>query len=96
MAMVLVQATTGPTTTTKTVAPKARPKAHKPKAHDKTAQAIVEKLKAQGGSTTNTERGLAELLGTSRPTVRRALNSLVLAGMVGLEATKQGTFLRLT
>lgn len=65
------------------------------KAQEQAAQRIVDRLKSEGGSTTSTERGLAESLGTSRPTVRRALNGLVLAGLVGLEATRQGTALRL-
>jgi len=62
---------------------------------DTTAQQIVDRLKAQGGSGKVSERSLAEALGTSRPTVRRALNGLVLAGMVGLEASRSGTLMRL-
>lgn len=101
MAVVLVGAIQTPAVPVAHPAPArvVQPRGPKPtkttKAQERTAQQIVDRLKSEGGSTTSTERGLAEALGTSRPTVRRALNGLVLAGLVGLEASKHGTFLRL-
>jgi DNA-binding GntR family transcriptional regulator len=62
---------------------------------EKVKTAIVDQLKKSGGSTSSSERGLAKLIGTSRPTVRRAVNGLVLAGVLAAEATRNGTMLRL-
>lgn len=57
--------------------------------------AIVDHLKANGGRAKGGERGLAKLIGSSRGTMKRALNGLVLAGVVSLEASRSGTILRL-
>ena len=57
--------------------------------------ALVVHLKAEGGSFAGSERGLAALIGTSRPTVRRAINGLLVAGLVAAEASRNGTALRL-
>ncbi|WP_296201621.1 hypothetical protein [uncultured Hyphomicrobium sp.] len=62
---------------------------------EKVKAAIVDHLKASGGSLSGGERGLAKALGSNRGTMKRALNGLVLAGIVSLEATRNGTVLRL-
>lgn len=56
---------------------------------------IVRQLASSGGSKVASERGLAKLIGTSKPTARRALQSLVLAGVIAAEAGRNGTLLRL-
>lgn len=56
---------------------------------------VLVELKAAGGSKVASERGLAKLIGTSKPTARRALQSLVMAGVVAAEAGRNGTLLRL-
>lgn len=66
-----------------------------PSAREDVKTRIVAQLKASGGSKVASERGLAKLLGTSKPTARRALQSLVLAGVIAAEATRNGTVLRL-
>lgn len=62
---------------------------------EKVKNAIVTQLKERGGSVSGGERGLAKLLGANRSTMRRAVNGLVLAGVIAAEATKNGTMLRL-
>lgn len=62
---------------------------------DSVAKAIVNELQAAGGSLSRSERGLARLIGTSKPTARRAIHGLAAAGIIALEATKAGTVLRL-
>ena len=57
--------------------------------------AILNQPAERGGSASSSERGLAALIGTSRPTVRRAIHGLVIAGIVAAEATRNGTMLRL-
>lgn len=57
--------------------------------------AILNQLEKCGGSVASSERGLAALIGASRPTVRRAINGLALAGIVAAETTRSGTMLRL-
>ena len=57
--------------------------------------ALVNHLKTKGGSVAQSERGLAALIGASRPTVRRAINGLAMAGIIAAEATRNGTMLRL-
>lgn len=57
--------------------------------------AVVDHLKSNGGKATGGERGLAKLIGSSRGTMKRALQGLVIAGVVSLEATRNGTILRL-
>lgn len=64
-------------------------------AREEVKKRIVEQLKASGGSKVSSERGLAKLLGTSKPTARRALQSLIIAGVIAAEATRNGTALRL-
>ena len=70
--------------------PKPEPAAGK----DNVAKAIVQELQAAGGSLSRSERGLARLIGTSKPTARRAIHGLAAAGIIALEATKAGTMLR--
>jgi hypothetical protein len=62
---------------------------------EKVKAAILDQLAARGGSVRESERGLAALIGTSKPTVRRAINGLVVAGLVAAEASRNGTLLRL-
>ena len=57
--------------------------------------ALVDHLKTKGGSVAQSERGLAALIGASRPTVRRAINGLAIAGIIAAEASRTGTALRL-
>lgn len=64
-------------------------------ARERVKTAIVDQLKAQGGSVSSGERGLAKLIGANRSTMRRAINGLVMAGVVVAEATRNGTMLRL-
>jgi hypothetical protein len=66
-----------------------------PSAQQDVKTRIVNQLKASGGSKASSERGLAKLIGTSKPTARRALQSLILAGVIAAEATRNGTMLRL-
>lgn len=56
---------------------------------------IIQQLKASGGKVSAGERGLAKKLGSSRSTMRRALQGLVLAGVVAAEISRNGTLLRL-
>ena len=56
---------------------------------------IVGKLQESGGSVKGGERGLARLIGANRSTMRRAVNSLTMAGVLAVEATRYGTVLRL-
>jgi len=62
---------------------------------EKVKRAILNQLDQRGGSLGKSERGIAALIGASRPTVRRAINGLVLAGLVAAEASRNGTMLRL-
>ena len=62
---------------------------------EKVMAAILNQLAERGGTVSGSERGLAALLGASKPTVRRAINSLALAGLVIAEASRNGTMLRL-
>lgn len=62
---------------------------------DRVKAALVDHLKTKGGSVAQSERGLAALIGASRPTVRRAINGLAVAGIIAAEATRQGTLIRL-
>jgi len=59
------------------------------------AKAIVNQLQAAGGSLSRSERGLAKLIGTSKPTARRAIHGLAAAGIIALEASRSGTVMRL-
>lgn len=62
---------------------------------EKVKSAILNQLEQRGGSLAKSERGIAALIGASRPTVRRAINGLVLAGLIAAEASRNGTMLRL-
>lgn len=62
---------------------------------EKVKRAIVQQLKTSGGSVSGGERGLAKLIGANRSTMKRAINGLVMAGIVVAEATRNGTMLRL-
>jgi hypothetical protein len=64
-------------------------------AREKVKSAIVNRLKQTGGSVKGGERGLAKLIGTNRSTMKRAINGLVMAGVIAAEATRNGTMLRL-
>jgi hypothetical protein len=64
-------------------------------ARAKVTAAIVDHLKANGGEVAGGERGLAKLIGSSRGTMKRALQGLVLAGIVAAEASRNGTIIRL-
>lgn len=64
-------------------------------AREKAKAAIVDQLEKRGGSLAKSERGLAALIGASRQTTRRAINGLVIAGLVAAEASRNGTLLRL-
>lgn len=64
-------------------------------AREKVKIAILDQLEKRGGSVASSERGLAALIGTSRPTVRRAIHGLMLAGVIAAEAGRNGTLLRL-
>lgn len=64
-------------------------------AREKVKAALVQQLKAHGGSVSSGERGLAKRLGANRSTMKRAINGLVLAGVIAAEATRNGTVLRL-
>ena len=68
---------------------------HTTKGREKVKAAIVAQLKAHGGSVSSGERRLAKSLGANRSTMRRAINGLVLAGVVAAEAGRNGTMLRL-
>ena len=68
---------------------------HTVQGREKVKSAIVNQLKAHGGSLSSGERGLARKLGANRSTMRRAINGLVMAGVVAAEATRNGTVLRL-
>lgn len=62
---------------------------------ERVKSAILDQLKNRGGSVQTGERGLALSLGAKRSTVRRALNGLVMAGLIAAEASRNGTMLRL-
>ena len=66
-----------------------------PKKVEEVKSAVLDLLRASGGSTAGGERGLAKRLGSNRGTLGRAVSALVVAGMISLEATKAGTVLRL-
>lgn len=58
-------------------------------------QLIMNHLRTNGGSVSGSERGLAKLIGTSKPTLRRSIQSLTAAGLVLARPTKRGTELTL-
>lgn len=56
---------------------------------------ILGQLRTTGGKVSGSQRGLAKLIGANKTTMRRAINGLVVAGLVAMEATRNGTMLRL-
>lgn len=62
---------------------------------DDVAAAVLRQVQAAGGKMNHSERGLAKLIGSSRSTTRRALNSLVAAGVLVAAAGAAGTEVRL-
>lgn len=56
---------------------------------------VLTQLRKSGGKVSGSQRGLAKLIGADKTTMRRAINGLVLAGVVALQATRSGTMLRL-
>jgi len=57
--------------------------------------ALLEHLRAHGGSLRTGQRGLAKALGTSTTELHRALHSLAAAGVIALSTAPTGTELRL-
>lgn len=107
LAAVLIQAVGGPkpvppsakppvVQAQKPAEPKQRSKSKPPSAKPKTTEGLLlDHLKSNQDAKV-TERGLAALLGSvSRSTVRRSIHSLAAAGVIALEASKQGTIVRL-
>ena len=66
-----------------------------PRPTEAIAALVLNHLKTHGGSISSTERGLAAVLGTSKPTIRRTIQALSASGMVVVQASKQGTRLQL-
>lgn len=62
-----------------------------PSTRSSVEQAVLMLVRKQGGSVRRSERGLAQLIGTSRSTARRALNSLAAAGAIATAAGASGT-----
>lgn len=56
---------------------------------------ILKQLKTSGGSVSGSQRGLSKLIGADKTTMRRAINGLVAAGVLAMEANRNGTLLRL-
>lgn len=56
---------------------------------------VLTHLKTSGGRVVGSQRGLAKLINADKTTMRRAINSLTMAGIVAMEATRNGTMLRL-
>lgn len=57
---------------------------------------LVRYLQDHGGSIFTTERGLAEVLGSNKPMVRKTMHILANQGVLALEATKRGTKLAIS
>ncbi|MGE3993929.1 hypothetical protein, partial [Pseudorhodoplanes sp.] len=57
--------------------------------------AVLEHLKAHGGSVRSGQRGLAKALGTSTSELHRAIHALAAGGIVGIKTASSGTELRL-
>jgi len=62
---------------------------------DRVASQIMSHLRANGGSARGSYRALGKMLAADRNTVGRALNSLAAAGLIALEASRQGSLLKL-
>lgn len=56
---------------------------------------ILRTVKASGGTVSGSQRGLSKLIGADKTTMRRAINGLVTAGVLAMEANRNGTLLRL-
>ncbi len=90
LAAVLVQAVSGPG-----VVQAQKPKKTAPSVRTATEAKVLKELKKRKELPAS-ERGLAALIGgVSRSTARRAIHSLVAAGVVAMEASRNGTILRL-
>ena len=66
-----------------------------PRPRDDVQRLLVNHLRDHGGSLNGSERSIAKAVGTSKPTVRRAIHALAAAGVIAPEATKAGTVLKL-
>lgn len=62
---------------------------------DAVARLIENHLRDHGGSVNGSERSLAKAVGTSKPTLRRALQSMAASGALALNSSKRGTVLTL-
>lgn len=62
---------------------------------DMAAQKLLTHLKDNGGKAAGSHRSLGKLLGLDKSTLGRAMGSLAGAGLIVLEASKQGSVLRL-
>lgn len=56
---------------------------------------ILKQVKASGGSVSGSQRGLSKLIGADKTTMRRAINGLVAAGVLAMEANRSGTLLKM-
>jgi hypothetical protein len=93
LAAVLVQSVRGPSRGPSKVPTKQGRR--KPRKRQQQVEAKVLKQLKRTKEAQVTERGLAALLGSvSRSTVRRSIHSLAAAGLVALEASKNGTVIR--
>jgi hypothetical protein len=66
-----------------------------PRSKDEIEAVLVARMRKLGGSVSGSERSLAQQLGTSKATVRRAIESLRGGGIITAEAAKNGTCLTL-
>ncbi len=62
---------------------------------DQVKKRILNQLKSSGGKVSGSQRGLSKLIGADKTTMRRAISGLVAAGVIAMEATRNGTMLRL-
>lgn len=62
---------------------------------DAIARMVLNHIKNHGGSIRSTERGLAMVLNTSKPTIRRTIQAMASSGVLAIQADKTGTTLRL-
>jgi hypothetical protein len=60
------------------------------------ASQIVSHLRANGGQAEGSHRSLGKLLGADRNTVSRALRGLATSGVIAVQATRQGSVLKLS
>lgn len=64
-------------------------------AREEVKKRVLTHLKTSGGQVAGSQRGLSKLIGADKTTWRRAINSLTVAGIVAMEATRSGTALKL-